>query len=348
MKQQKKHVAVLLTNSYLTSYGGIGPFVRNLDKDLTTYFQLDYFFLPVKYEKIKWLPHRFMYVIYLLNCFYKLRKFDLIISHSPEGSYIASYTKKPLVHVFHGNTNPMVISRFKYGRYLSFVFEHIHQVIKEKATLLFSVGEKREGVFKFVNPISHEVKVKPEDQRHGFIFAGRLEKPKGIDLIIQAYSLLPESIKIDHCLEIAGSGSETENLKKLAAKLGIENKVNFLGNLDNRELIRVISEKKVLLMASKFEGFPMVIAEAFSVGVPVISTAVGDIPEFVKNEENGLLFPVDFELEDYSIGIQNILSKYRQYAGNAFLSSEPFDASVIAKGFVSKIEERLNHYEFES
>lgn len=342
MKIAKKNAAVLLTNSYLTSYGGIGPFVRNLDKDLNSYFNLTYFFLPASFEKIRWVPHRLMYVVFLILSFFKLKKFDFIISHSPEGSYIASFTGKPLIHVFHGNTNPMTISRFKFGKYLNFVFDHIHAVITKKACLLFSVGEKREGVFKFVNPISHEIGVQAEDKRKGFIFAGRLEKPKGVDQLIKVYYLLPKSVQEQNPFEIAGTGSELQRLKNLVLKLGLESNITFLGNLENRDLIKVISEKKILLMASSFEGFPMVIAEAFSVGVPVISTAVGDIPEFVKQDENGLLFPVGFNFEDYATGIVNILSRYKHYAGNAFLSSEPFDASVVAKGFVDKVEETLS------
>lgn len=342
MEAIKKKVAVLLTNSYLTSYGGIGPFVRNLDKDLNSYFALTYFFLPVELEKVKWIPHRAMYVAFLLKNYLKLKKFDLIISHSPEGSYVASYIRKPLVHIFHGNTNPMVISRFRFGKYFDFIFDHIHKVIKVKSALLFSVGEKREGVIKFINPISHEVEVIHERDRNGFIYAGRLEKPKGVHHLIKAYSFLPEKVREEHSLEIAGSGTELENLKGLALKLGLNKQVIFLGNMDNRDLIKVLSKNKILLMASEFEGFPMVIAEAFSVGVPVLTTSVGDIPEFVKNGINGFLFPVGFSLESYAMKIEEVLNNYSHYSGNALLASRVFNATEITRDFVYKVEERLS------
>lgn len=335
--EKKLKAAVLLTNSYLTSYGGIGPFVRNLDIDLRNYFDLHYFFLPDRLEKVRLIPHRLLYVLFLLRNFRQLNLNDLIISHSPEGSLVASYTLKPLVHVFHGNTNPMDISRFRFGKYFSWVFDYIHKVIYSKAFLLYSVGEKRPGAKKFVNPIAHEVPIKEFQNREGFIFAGRLEKAKCIPKIIEAYRLLPDQIKSDHKLYIAGSGSELSNLKELVKKFSLGGKVVFLENMDNRSLIETTSKRKLLLMASAYEGFPMSIAEALSVGVPVVSTAVGDIPHFVKDGFCGLLFPAEFNPKDYAKGIESILENYAYYAENALVASQPFDAKEITRNFAEDI-----------
>jgi len=335
--EKKLKVAVLLTNSYLTSYGGIGPFVRNLDIDLRNYFDLYYYFLPEKLEKVNLIPHRLLFVFFLLRNFRQLKNTDLIVSHSPEGSFVATYTSKPLVHIFHGNTNPMEISRFSFGRHLKWVFEYINQVIYSKSFLLYSVGEKRPGAKKFVNPISHEVSVKSLSEREGFIFAGRLEKGKCIPKIIEAYNFLPEQLKAQHKLYIAGSGSELANLKELVKKNDLDSHVVFLGNLDNRSLIEVTSQRKLLLMASAFEGFPMAIAEALSVGVPVVSTAVGDIPQFVESGFSGLLYPTDFSPREYADGIETMLDDYVRYSDNALLASRPFDAKEVTKGFAEDI-----------
>ncbi|OOG68052.1 glycosyltransferase [Algoriphagus sp. A40] len=335
--EKKLKAAVLLTNSYLTSYGGIGPFVRNLDIDLGHYFDLQYYFLPEKFEKFNKIPHRLLYVFFLLKNFAKLKQNDLIISHSPEGSYIATFTSRPLVHIFHGNTNPMEISRFKFGKNLRWFFEYIDKLIYSKAFLLYSVGELRPGAKKFVNPISHEVQIKSPSDREGFIFAGRLEKAKCISKLIQVYNCLPEKIKVKHKLYIAGSGSELSNLTELVKSLSLNDQVVFLGNMDNRTLIEITSKRKLLLMASAFEGFPMAIAEALSVGVPVVSTAVGDIPRFVKDGFSGLLYPVEFSPKEYAKGIESILDGYSTFSENALVASRPFDAKEITRNFAEEI-----------
>ncbi|HSF55792.1 MAG TPA: glycosyltransferase [Algoriphagus sp.] len=335
--EKKLKAAVLLTNSYLTSYGGIGPFVRNLDIDLRNYFDLEYFYLPEKLEKINKIPHRLLFVFFLLNNFRQLKQNDFIISHSPEGSYVSTFTSKPLIHIFHGNTNPMEISRFKFGKYTRWVFDYIDKTIYSKAFLLYSVGELRSGAKKFVNPISHEVQLKNPSEREGFIFAGRLEKAKCVSKIIEAYNCLPEQIKLMHKLYIAGSGSEFSNLNELVKSLSLTDQVVFLGNMDNRSLIETTSKRKLLLMASAFEGFPMAIAEALSVGVPVVSTAVGDIPRFVKDGFSGLLYPVEFLPNEYAKGIESILDDYSSFSENALVASRPFDAKVITRKFAEDI-----------
>lgn len=335
--EKKLKVAVLLTNSYLTSYGGIGPFVRNLDIDLRNHFDLNYYFLPERLEKVILIPHRLLFVLFLLKNFRQLKNTDLIVSHSPEGSFVATYTSKPLVHIFHGNTNPMEISRFGFGKYLGWVFEYINRVIYSKSFLLYSVGEKRPGAKKFVNPISHEVSVKDLSEREGFIFAGRLEKGKCIPKIIEAYNCLSDQLKAKHKLYIAGSGSELNNLKELVKNHGLDSQVVFLGNMDNRSLIEVTSKRKILLMASAFEGFPMAIAEALSVGVPVVSTSVGDIPQFVESGFCGLLYPVDFSPNEYANGMESILDDYARYSENALQASRPFDAKEVTRKFVEDI-----------
>lgn len=335
--QKKLKTAVLLTNSYLTSYGGIGPFVRNLDIDLKNHFDLRYFYLPEKLEKTSRIPHRLLFVFFLLRNYRQLKQSDLIISHSPEGSFVASFTSSPLVHIYHGNTNPMEISRFGFGKYLRWVFDYIDKVIYSKAFLLYSVGELRPGAKKFVNPISHQVVVKDSLDREGFIFAGRLEKGKCVPKIIEAYHCLPDQIKSKNKLYIAGSGSELSNLMDMVKSFSLEDQVVFLGNMDNRALIETTSKRKLLLMASAFEGFPMAIAEALSVGVPVVSTAVGDIPQFVKDGFCGLLFPVEIAPEVYAKGIEAILGDYDRFSDNALVASRPFDAKEITKKFADEI-----------
>ncbi|REG81417.1 glycosyltransferase [Algoriphagus antarcticus] len=335
-------VAILLTNSLETSYGGIGPFVKNLDVHLSKYYDLSYFYLPEKFENCTIIPHRFLYFVYICSKYFTLKKYDFVISHSPEGSFVVSKLGIPYVHIFHGNDNPVSMSIFWYGKYFTSIFDFISKTISKNSLINYTVGNEMEGRKKILNPISHDFVLKENSVRSGFIFAGRLESGKRIGRLIDAYALLPFGIRMNNIFKIAGKGSQLDVLKAKIAELNLENQVILIGNLDNRSLIEQISSSKILLMASEFEGFPMAIAEALSVGVPVISTSVGDIPSFIRTGENGILLDKDYLDEDYKIGIETMLSDYDRFATNAYSTGKIFDAEKITDGLVSDLNKILN------
>ena len=126
-------------------------------------------------------------------------------------------------------------------------------------------------------------------------------------------------------------------LKEQVDSLGISDQVKFLGLISNTEMMDIDSTKQILVMASSTEGFPTAIAEAFSVGVPVISTAVGDIPSVLHNNEQGFLFPLDFRDEDYANAIVEILNDYDRFSKAALKSSTLFNKSTITNEVIADI-----------
>ncbi len=88
---------------------------------------------------------------------------------------------------------------------------------------------------------------------------------------------------------IIGEGEERQTLKDLIAEKGLQNIVILAGHVD--EAREYLSAFDVFLLSSVKEGMPFAILEAGYVGVPVISTSVGGIPETITNLENGLLLP---------------------------------------------------------
>jgi len=103
--------------------------------------------------------------------------------------------------------------------------------------------------------------------------AGRLEKVKGHDLLVEAMCSLP---KHTH-LVIAGDGSERDNLIALITDLGLEDKVTFLGLVD--DMPRFYQCLDVFCLPSRSEGFPLSTLEAQSCGIPTIATDVGATKE---------------------------------------------------------------------
>jgi glycosyltransferase involved in cell wall biosynthesis len=328
----KLKLGIVNSSSNLKSYGGVAPFIKNLDPFLREAFDVTYILLPDYLYNIHFIPRRLIFSFYLMGKRRKLKQMDMILSHVPEGSFIISYMRIPLAHIFHGNFNPMSQSRYAYGKYFIPLFEAMERRIIRKASLMYTVGAERPGIPKILNPVYHSVKIKPYAERSGFIFSGRLEKIKNIDKIIRVYAKLDASIQRENPLYIAGMGTQETALKELAASLPVQGKIIFLGNLKNDDLIEADSSKRILLMASSQEGFPMAIAEALSVAVPVISTDTGDISRFLKSNENGFLLPIAFDDEEYIKSIETILGDYDRFSKNALASASVFKAEEVAGG----------------
>ncbi|HSJ92776.1 MAG TPA: glycosyltransferase family 1 protein, partial [Gaiellaceae bacterium] len=119
-------------------------------------------------------------------------------------------------------------------------------------------------------------------------FAGRLGPQKGLQVALEALSDVPSV-----SLAIAGEGPERRALERQAAKLGLADRVRFLDGLDRPAVLRLFRAADASLLSSSWENFPHSVVESLAVGTPVIATAVGGVPEVVRDGENGLLVPPD-------------------------------------------------------
>jgi N-acetylglucosaminyldiphosphoundecaprenol N-acetyl-beta-D-mannosaminyltransferase len=127
-----------------------------------------------------------------------------------------------------------------------------------------------------------------EERDPKVIFVGRLGTEKGIHILLDAWRLWgPRAPQ----LEIVGDGPERVRLQKSINGNGIEDKVSFLGRLPFSEVQKRLRLARLLVLPSLcFEGFPMAIIEAFSLGVPVAASDIGPLPDIVKDSESGILF----------------------------------------------------------
>ena len=107
---------------------------------------------------------------------------------------------------------------------------------------------------------------------------GRLEKVKGFDLLISSWT------NIKTKLVIIGSGKEKENLLNLIKKNNLSNKVEIVDEVKREELVSYYENASVLIVSSRDEGGPRVALEALYLGIPVISTDVGHMPDILPRE----------------------------------------------------------------
>ena len=127
-----------------------------------------------------------------------------------------------------------------------------------------------------------------EKYENSIIYVGRLAPHKHVDDLIYALKILKNEIS-NIKLRIVGNGIEKDNLTKLVTKLGLEKNVEFLGELDYKNVIMEIKKSNVLVLPSTREGFGMVLAEAGACNVPVIAYRTGGVVEVVEDGKNGFL-----------------------------------------------------------
>ena len=125
------------------------------------------------------------------------------------------------------------------------------------------------------------------------LFVGRLIKRKGVDDLLLAFRSLLRDVP-SASLEIVGDGPEMTPLRRLTERLGIAEKVNFMGSLRGGKLYERYASAGVVVMPSKrtaddVEGFGTIFLEAAAFAKPVVGTISGGIPEAVRNGETGLL-----------------------------------------------------------
>lgn len=120
------------------------------------------------------------------------------------------------------------------------------------------------------------------------VYIGRLGDYKGVHILVAAWQRWGSDAPP---LEIIGAGPERERLERMALEGNNGAQITFVGQLPFEEVQSRLSRAQLLLLPSLcFEGFPMVIREAFALGVPVAGSRLGSIPCIVGEGETGVLF----------------------------------------------------------
>lgn len=175
----------------------------------------------------------------------------------------------------------------------------------------------------FVKPNFAEDKaslVPPEKRKEQFIYAGRLEKLKGVDVMLRAWRQMREKAPR---LVICGTGTLEERCRTYVAdhRLNVEMK----GFVPNEEVCRMVAESKALILPTQwYEGFPMSMIEAYSVGTPVIGSDLGNVGsiavegitgcKFTCNSEKSLIEAIE-RLGQYKDIYASTLTEYRRSYG---------------------------------
>ncbi len=185
-------------------------------------------------------------------------------------------------------------------------------------------------VFQIPNAIDISSLSSDVDRRYQnqVIFAGRLSREKGVDLLLEIAQKLPNEID----LVILGSGPEEKCIQDLVK---IQKNIHFLGYRNKEKTISLIRGSDVLIQPSLNEGISSTVIEAMACKIPVIATNVGGNKELI-NDQTGLL--VDSNSSSQFLDkIQYVLSnksKFEAITNNAFAYVQQYDWKIIGKKYL--------------
>lgn len=190
-------------------------------------------------------------------------------------SYFRSTIYKPIDYI----NKFIFVSQFSRNKHIE-----ADQRYKDKSTFLY-------------NFTPHIYSTKKERGKY-LLFFGRISEEKGISTLIHAIKNIP-----DITLKIAGTGPLYDSLNHL----NIPN-VELLGFKQGKELEELIQNAMYVIVSSEcYENNPLSIIEAMAMGIPVIGSNIGGIPELINNEKNGFLFKTK-NAHDLEMKIQKALA----------------------------------------
>lgn len=199
------------------------------------------------------------------------------------------WRKKVIVH-FH-SFSPETTIKSKYWKIYKYLFSSadivivLSQLWKKYVEEVFGLCDKVRVVY---NPCTAEVYPQHYERKNQILYAGTVNARKGYKDMIAAYASIAKEFP-EWRIVFAGNG-EVEQGKKLASDLGIAAQTEFLGWVSGNEKDKAFKEASIFCLPSYAEGFPMAVLDAWSYGLPVITTPVGGIPDVAKDGENMLLF----------------------------------------------------------
>jgi len=177
------------------------------------------------------------------------------------------------------------------------------------------------------------------DEAKHFLYIGRLDQAKGIDLLCQVFSQF-NGLDQDWLLRIAGWGPLDAFLRE---KYECQGNIEFMGPVFGDEKTELFRRSHVLVAPSLApESFGIVIAEAYSHGLPVIATRIGAYPEIVQDGKTGFLVkPGSAEgLSSAIIKISAEKNLFKTMSENCFVEAQKFTTEKFLSDYINIYEDK--------
>lgn len=169
-------------------------------------------------------------------------------------------------------------------------FHAVSEAIAREAQHYGADPQKIQVVYSGLTDLDAVFDKKPKNEVFEILSVGRSHWKKGYDYALQAMQLLGDK-KIDFNYTLIG-GKGAEELEFLKADLGLQDRVQLLGNMPFEIVQQKMFQADVLLMPSVEEGIANVVLEAMQLGTLVLSTDCGGMREVIQDGKNGFIVPV--------------------------------------------------------
>jgi L-malate glycosyltransferase len=263
---------------------------------------------------------------------------DLILAHSVTWAGYAAYLIKhehqiPYLIVEHRSFFVWSTEKARqmvkpfYIPFFQKAYEHCEKLVPVSGSLRMGIEALVPGLKDRIrvipNMIREDMFLPPLEARKKdpfiFIWAGRLEHVKGVDLLLEAVKLLEKRLKGEFFVKLAGKGTLKEKLEGQAKELGVSERINFLGRLTREEMQKEMQGSNCFVLPSRYEAFGVVLLEAMAAGLPVIASRSGG-PDSIVNAENGLLVEVE-SVEELAGAMEQMIAQISNYPEEKIRSS---------------------------
>lgn len=260
---------------------------------------------------------------------------------------IAKIFKVDVITFFHGwdeiyavkiKKNPII---FKYI-YNKSLFIYVLSSSFKNQLLEFGIEcEIKLTTTKVSNDLISEFDINKRDGKiDTILFLGRIEKNKGIFIMLAAFKIILNKHKKCNLI-IVGNGNDLEKAKKYVLEHKINN-VSFKGGLFGDDIIQQFINSQLYVLPSLGEGMPTSVLEAMAFGMPIITRPVGGLNDFFENENMGKLIQ-SLEPKVFACEIEKYLNNKELTLKNAIHNHQYAINHFMANNVAKKIEMDINN-----
>jgi glycosyltransferase involved in cell wall biosynthesis len=249
-----------------------------------------------------------------------IKEADIVHAHNGTiagtlAAKLANEAKTANVLTEHSGPFSKVSNHPVFFRLCKYAMENCNAVLPVSRDLqkqITQTGIRPKNFHVLFNPVDTELFHidKSTERENSFIFVSRLENYKGGLRTIKAF----QTNLVKHpswSLKIIGDGPEMNEIKTYLEANNLTKKVLLLGFASKQRIAEEMKKSKIFVFPSEHETFGLVVAEAMSAGLPVITSNTTAMPEYVKQEHGILVNPLS--IDDITNAMDELIRTYSQY-----------------------------------